>query len=349
MTDAVANGQETKGYQIPDTVSQAEIPLSAIRENPAALRGVDKDNPEYMLLVESIKLVGVQQPVLVRKQIDPETKEVFYGLIDGLHRYSASQDAGKTMIPVRVIDSADDLKALELQIILNARKVETQPVQYTKAIQRLMAAHPTMTIAQLATEKLAASPQWVSERLGLLKLSPAIQKLVDDGKIGLANAYALAKLKEHDEQTNFVERAMTMTPAEFSPTVQARVKEIRDAKQRGQAPRPEGFVPSPHLQKLGDLKSEFEQPNVGPFLRKELAPNAGPDFDAGFKMGLAWVLHMDPKSVLVQEEKWKQDKARKELDKQAKEKEKAEKRLEAAQKAARDAQEVLKQSQVVTV
>ncbi len=318
-----------------------EVELKQIRENPAALREVDKENDDYILLVESVKLRGVLNPIVVRKMVDPETSDEFYGLVDGLHRYSAAQDAGLKTIPVRIID-ADEMEALEAQIITNAHRVVTKPVEFTRGIQRLMSANPLLTITELATKKLGMSTTWVSERLGLLKLAEPIQKLVDDGKITLANAYALAKLKDVTEQNNFLERAMTMQPAEFLPTVQTRVKEINDAKRQGRAPKPEGWPgPVPFVQKLGDLKAEFDHPAIGPFLHKELAPNAGPDFDEGFRMGIAWVLHMDPKSAEAQKQKWEQDQ---EAEKEKKKKlaaERAQKKAEAAQKAAADAKAAL--------
>lgn len=268
-----------------------EIPLSLIRESKVALRSVQRQSEQYQGLVDSIKARGVLNPILVREQKDPETGELIYGLVDGLQRFNASMDAGRETIPAKVT-SLSDAEVLEAQIITNVHKIETKPVEYSKQLMHILAGNPTMTISNLAT-KLAKSPTWVSERLGLVKLSESIGKLVDEGKINLSNAYALAKLPD-EEQANFVERAMTQQPQEFVPAANARVKELRDAKRQGRDASAGGFTPVAHLQKVGDLKSELENFETIPALLDRLNVT---DPKEAAKLTLQWVLHLDPVSV----------------------------------------------------
>jgi ParB family transcriptional regulator, chromosome partitioning protein len=96
----------------------AHIPISKIRENPVALRSVNRTTEEYTGLVDSIRRSGVLNPVLVREVQDPDTKDIVYGLIDGLHRFTASQDAGQDTIPAQ-ITSMEDAAVLEAQILAN--------------------------------------------------------------------------------------------------------------------------------------------------------------------------------------------------------------------------------------
>ena len=70
------------------------VPLLLIRENPVALRGVDKTLEKYLGLVDSIKEQGVIKPIALQKKTDEETGEQYYILIDGLQRFSAAGDAG---------------------------------------------------------------------------------------------------------------------------------------------------------------------------------------------------------------------------------------------------------------
>jgi ParB family chromosome partitioning protein len=100
-------------------------------------------------------------------------------------------------------------------------KIETKPVEYSKAILKIIEGNPLLSREELATS-LAKTSSWLSERLGLLKLTEEIGKLVDSGEIKLSNAYALAKLPP-EEQSDFVDRALTMPPQQFTPTVNARV------------------------------------------------------------------------------------------------------------------------------
>lgn len=266
------------------------IKLEDITENPVALRAVDRQNEAFQGLVDSIREKGVLNPILVREMKNEETGETYYGLIDGLQRFSASRDAGRDTIPAK-ITSMDDAEVLEAQIITNIHRIETKPIQYTTQLIRILAGNPTMSVADLA-KKLAKSSTWLNERLGLVKLVPNVAKLVDDGKINLSNAYALAKLPE-DEQASFVDRAITMPPQEFLPQANNRVRELKDAKRQGRDPNAAVFTPMPHLQKLVDIKSELDNPVIiGALISSH---GITTPLEAA-KMAVAWVLHMDPAS-----------------------------------------------------
>ena len=177
------------------------INVTEVRENPVALRAVDRESEEYVGLRDSIAAKGILNPINVRRRTeDVEGVEVnYYELIDGLHRYTAACECGLTTLPVSVL-SLDDASVLEAQIMANVHKIDTKPVQYTKQMNRIFAGNPTMTVADMAA-KLCKSGSWVSQRLGLLKLESAIAVLVDDGKISISNAVALAKLPK-EEQMN---------------------------------------------------------------------------------------------------------------------------------------------------
>lgn len=305
------------------------IPLNKIRENPVALRNVNRESEEYQGLVDSIRKDGVLNPIVVRSIVDPDTKEELYGLVDGLHRYTASQDAGRETIPAHVT-TMEESKILEAQILANIHKVETKPVEYSKQLVRILAQNPLMTTSELAAT-LSKSPTWLVERLGLTKLAESIASLVDEGKINLSNAYALAKLPA-EEQPNFLDRAMTMQPQEFVPTVNGRIKELRDAKRQGRAATPAEFVPVARLRKVGEVKEEFQQGTVGKVLCAELKPKS---VEEAFALGVAWALHMDPASVAADRQKDKEAREAREAEKEKRKKEREEKaKQEAASKAA---------------
>lgn len=317
------------------------IPLAQIRENPVALRSVNRTSEEYLGLVDSIRInhskggPGVLNPINVREAKDPDTGELVYGLIDGLHRFTAAQDAGLETIPAQVV-TMSDAEILEAQIMANVHKVETKAAEYSKQLLRILAQNPTLTIAELSA-KLGKTPKWLSDRLSLVKLTEPIQKLVDENKVNLTNAYALAKL-EADEQVNFLDRAMTQQPSEFVPAVNARVKELRDLRRQGKDKQEESFVPVPHLQKLADLRNEMEAPQVGPTLIKQ---NGISDPVSAFKMGIMWALHMDPLSVEAGRQKWEQKKKERDEAKKAREIEREQKKAEKAKQAQDEAAKAL--------
>ncbi len=270
--------------------------LSTIRENPVALRSVNRTSEQYQGLVQSIKQKGFLGAITVRPKTDPETKKDYFELIDGLHRFSASKDAGLTEINVDVVKLTDD-EVLEAQLMANIHKVETRPVEYSQQLRRILARNPLMTEAELAST-LGKSSAWINQRLGLNKITnPEIQGHVNEGKIKLANAYALAKLPA-EEMANFTDRAMTEAPDKFIPQVNARVKEIREAKRKGKDAADAVFQPVAFLQKLKDVKGEVESGEVGKTLCKGLTSAA-----QGFAMATKWFLHLDPQSVEAQKVK----------------------------------------------
>jgi ParB/RepB/Spo0J family partition protein len=305
------------------------IPLDKIRENPVALREVDRTSESYLGLVDSIRKDGVLNAIVVREIVDPVSGETAYGLVDGLHRYTASQDAGKTSIPAQVTTMADG-KVLEAQILANVHKVETKPVQYSQQLLRILAQNPLMPISELA-DKLSKSPAWLMDRLSLNKLEKNIAVLVDENKINLSNAYALAKLPV-EEQVNFLDRAQTQSPQEFVPTAQARMKEIREAKRQGRAAAPQEFQAVAHLRKISEIKEEHERGVVAGVLVKELGVK---DPVEAFKLGIAWALHLDPTSVAIAKRKDDERKAAAEAAKKKREEDKQAKlKTEAAAKQA---------------
>jgi ParB family chromosome partitioning protein len=308
------------------TTTLKHIPLESIQESKETLRKVDQKCEAYLGLVESVRLKGVMSPIGVRELVDPETGETIYGLIEGLHRFSAAKDIGLETIPAQVM-ACEDGDLLEAQIMANVHKVETRPVEYSKALMNMLKNNPMMSRADLAA-KLAKTGGWISERLGLLKLTERAGTLVDDNKIGLSNAYALAKLPP-EEQDDFIDRAMTMQPQQFAPAVNTRVKAIRDANRKGRSADPEVFVPIPMLRTRKELVTEMDNPSMGSTLCDQCKPTSAPD---AFHLGVLWALQLDPRSIEVQ-------KARDEERREEKARKKANSTFERKQKEAKEAKE----------
>jgi len=171
-----------------------------------------------------------------------------------------------------------------------------------------------MTSAELAST-LGKTSGWIENRLSLNKITnPEISGLIDDGKINLSNAYAMAKLPE-EEMKDWIERALTESPGAFVPAVQERIKEIRDSKRKGRDPKPQEFIPVPYMQKVADVKAEMDKPTVGAvILNKHNVSDAG----TAWNLAIAWILHMDPESLEVQRAKYEERKAAKDLARQSK-------------------------------
>lgn len=302
----------------------ATVGLHQIKPSDVALRSVDKASEDYLQLVQSVIKNGILNPVLVS-----DLGEGVYGLIDGLHRYTAAKDAGLKTMPVLIKNLADS-ELMEAQIITNLHKVETKPMDYTKQLYRLLSANPLMTISDLA-DKLSTPYSWLSQRLSLTNLDKGIQDLVNEGQIGLSNAYALAKLPI-EEQAEYVDRAMTDAPQSFVPVVHARVKQIKDANKKGKDSAPAEFVAIPKFQSKAAIETELSNFVVGPTV---IADEGASTPEEIFKAALRWCMSLHKAGIQEQKQRYEQRLAQRE---EAKAKAKAErekkKQEEAAAKAA---------------
>jgi len=263
--------------------------VSEIHENPNAVRQVDRTAQYYRELVDSVRSNGVLSPITVRKLDEG------YAILGGLHRFTAARECGHKTIPAHVISLAEG-DDVTIQLTENIQRTDMKPVEVSKALDKMLRQDPYLTIPKLAGQ-LHKSKTWVAQRMNLIKLTDQIQKLVDEGKIIIANAYALSKLPEED-QPDFLDRAITMNPGEFCPMAEAYAKTARYGNREGGPVTEEQFTPVAFLQDLGAIKREMANPKVGPYLCSELETPAD-----GFALAIKWVLHMDSKSVEVQKSK----------------------------------------------
>lgn len=293
------------------------IPLASLRLNDSLLRTVNKESADYQGVKNSIRVKGVLNPISAREFIDGDGTK-YWKVIDGAHRTEAARDLGLATIPA-IIKDMTDAETIEAQIVGNVQKVDTKPFQYSVAMIKLLEADWTQTQAILA-EKLGKTEQWIRERLNLGTLRPEIGSLVDEGKMNLANAYALAKL-DADEQPMWVERACTVQTPEFVPSCEARRKQMEKDKRAGRNSTPATFDPQPFMRKQGEVLAELAKPSA---IIKLLSENEPESMQDAALLALKWFMNIDPSTLAEREEKWKT-----ELENKAKE--------QAAAKEQRDA------------
>lgn len=205
------------------------VAVTKLREFPCQIRPVEKDDLRYQQLVASVERYGVLEPLTVVKANDPTTGQLIYGIVHGLQRYHAACDAGATDVPAWIAEMTDEEIQIA-QLISAIHKIDVKPVQVSRAMMYIMGRYPVITLHEMA-EKICKSLEYVSERLAISRrLGREAWDLVDKGKICLANAYVLAKLNPVTEQYPFVDKALAMSPVEFSGIINARYKQLRDAE-----------------------------------------------------------------------------------------------------------------------
>ncbi len=159
-----------------------ELPLASISPNRFQPRG-HFDEEALSQLADSIREVGVLQPVLVRPAGDGE-----YELIAGERRWRAARRVGLQTIPALVRET-DDAAALEQALVENLHRDGLNPLEEAAAYQQLIEDFG-LTHDEVAA-RVGRSRATVSNTLRLMQLPPAIQKSVQERKISMGHARAL--------------------------------------------------------------------------------------------------------------------------------------------------------------
>jgi len=271
------------------------VKVAQLETSEIALRGVDTECVEYQLIRDSIaeRVSAGKGPLLNSILVKPT--ESGYMVTDGLQRYTACKELGVETIPALIDDMSDDEMAVA-QIITNSRRVQTKPMEFTRAIVKIYSKKPNMTFAELC-KMLSCEEAWLQKRIGLLNLKPEIQALVNDGKLGLTNACMLSKLPE-DEQDNFLSAAQTEKAAEFTPEVKKRLNDIQKEK-RGQ--KVSEFVAEPACRKMNEIKDLYNDMSVLPSIIGDVKK----PLDAA-KALVLWLVQMDDASIEVKKAKYEQ-------------------------------------------
>jgi len=159
-----------------------ELLLASIKPNRFQPRD-HFDEEALGLLADSIREVGVLQPVLVRPVGEGE-----YELIAGERRWRAARRVGLQTIPALVRET-DDAAALEHALVENLHRDNLNPLEEAAAYQQLIEDFG-LTHDEVAA-RVGRSRATVSNTLRLMQLPPAIQKTLQDGKLTMGHARAL--------------------------------------------------------------------------------------------------------------------------------------------------------------
>lgn len=185
----------------PAAVAEAglqELPIELVRPNRyQPRRAFDEETLDG--LMESVRELGVLQPVLVRAVDDG------YELIAGERRLRAAKRAGLRSIPA-VVRTSDDVGSLEAALVENLHRQDLNPLEEAAAYQQLIEdfGHTQEQVAQ----RVGRSRSAVANLLRLFHLPPAVQKLVGDGLLSAGHAKALLGHPDRSYQEALAKRAV---------------------------------------------------------------------------------------------------------------------------------------------
>jgi ParB family chromosome partitioning protein len=175
----------------------AEIPVEAVEPNPQQPRDVF-DEDAMAELVASIREVGVLQPVVVR-ELEPGR----FQLVMGERRLRASREAGQSVIPAIVRQTADDVM-LRDALLENLHRQQLNPLEEAAAYSQLLEEFGT-THEELAS-RIGRSRSQVSNTIRLMGLPPTVQRRVAAGVLSAGHARALLALPDAEAQERLASR-----------------------------------------------------------------------------------------------------------------------------------------------
>jgi ParB family chromosome partitioning protein len=236
-----AEGLGAGGYQ--------ELPVSTIRPNRYQPREHFGEE-QLSALADSIREVGVLQPVLVRPADDG------YELIAGERRWRAARRAGLQVIPA-LIRTTDDASALEHALVENVHRDDLNPLEEAAAYQQLIEDFH-LTHEQVAA-RVGRSRVAITNTLRLLQLPPAIQKMIQEDTLKGGHARALLGTPDRAFQEQLARRVVKegLSVRAVEDAVRAHGGEPK----RGGAAAP-GRLRPPGLLELEELLGDYLETRV---------------------------------------------------------------------------------------
>ncbi len=190
-------------------------------------------------LVDSVKVHGVLQPLLVR---EVGTK---FELIAGERRLRAAQAALLKKIPIIVVEASDE-KALEIALIENLQREDLNPIEEAEGYALLQKKF-NLTQEKVAGQvgKARAS---VANSLRLLELPDGIRKHVSEELLSVGHAKVLLSIDSHREMELLAKRSI-----KEGLSVRALEKIVKKLGRPAKKPRAERTdLPSDYLHTLSD-------------------------------------------------------------------------------------------------
>ncbi len=180
-----------------DTAAQETlVKITAVEPNRKQPRkNFDEDSLQE--LADSIRQVGVIQPILVQDRKD------HYEIIAGERRWRAAKLAGLKEVPVIIRDYTEQ-EIMEISLIENIQREDLNPIEEAQAYKRLLTEF-NLKQDEVA-ERVSKSRTAVTNSMRLLKLTDRVQQMVIDEMISTGHARALLAIDNPEEQYEIAQR-----------------------------------------------------------------------------------------------------------------------------------------------
>lgn len=173
-----------------------ELPIEDVIPNKDQPRK-NFDEQSLATLAESIKNLGIFQPIVVRKQKDK------YQIVAGERRYRAALMVGLETVPV-VVKNYNTEEMTEVALVENLQREGLDPIEEALAYQGLMNTYKQTQ--EMISARLGRSRSYIANMMRLLKLAASVQKDLIEGDLTVGQARPLLALRSAVQQVEAAER-----------------------------------------------------------------------------------------------------------------------------------------------
>ena len=194
-------------------IYRERVPIESIIPNSENPRGwVDTEEQAFIDLAESIKEIGVQEPLI----ITPADNGLFRNVM-GHRRFAAAVRAGLTVVPCLIRLYPDTNAELEAMLIENIQRKNLTPIQEARAFEKIY--RKVNNNLDAVARKTGLTQSYVKNRLKLLNLDAGLQIMVERGELRTSAAEILSSLN-HTQQRRLAVRGSQMKHDELRVLVE---------------------------------------------------------------------------------------------------------------------------------
>lgn len=210
------------------SISKISIHLIKAREDQPRK---NFDEEKIMQLSESIKMYGIIQPLVLKKDNEE------YTIIAGERRFRAAKIAGISEIPAVIMDLSDK-DTLEVSLIENIQREDLNPIEEARAYKRLISEFD-LTQEELSI-RVGKSRTAVTNSLRLLGLDERVQQYLIDGVITEGHGRTLLGITDNEMQykisQKIIDESLSVRETERLIKNLSNAKNTVDKKQSNESP-----------------------------------------------------------------------------------------------------------------
>lgn len=238
----------------PITSHVLQVKVDEIRANRAQPRA-DFDNNALIRLADSIRRYGIIQPLTVRRS---DADDIYtYELIAGERRLRAARMLGYFTVPCIVVE-ADERMSAEMAIIENLLREDLNMFEQAYGFKKLVDNHG-FTQDEVA-RKVSMSQSAVANKIRLLRLSDAEQKMILENGLSERHARALLKLESVEKRIEAINYicARSLNVLDSEQYIDALARKVEESRKRAEETVVETLKERPTRQFVESIKRKIE-------------------------------------------------------------------------------------------